>query len=109
LKSEARSTILKRAWKGAKSKMKDMFKDRLQEAALQTMCNTIWNNAIDKTINVYEVTESNVLSAVDVFNVSGITKECKDTSSESGAVNCAKNVVSAFSNFDPSGLLTVAG
>lgn len=45
--------------------------------------------------------------------LSGALKDCKASGSSSGHVNndiaCAKGIISTVSNFDPTGVLTIAG
>ena len=106
--SSFRDIILEKAKRAVINTSKDLIKGKLTEFAVTEICKAVWNTAITKTISAPEVDENKIADALDVFNVKGITTSCKDTSTEKGALDCSKNVLSGLSAFDPTGLLTIA-
>jgi hypothetical protein len=89
-------------------KGKEIFGDQLKNFAVETYCKTVYASATQKLESTLDVSEDILIGAVDIFNVSGIAKSCQNISSESNAIECAKNVLQGESGLDPRGILTVA-
>lgn len=106
--SEMKKKIINRAKKYVKEKAIEIAQGKIQEFAVGKICDAIWDSAEQKTLSAPDVTEQDALDAVDIFNVQGIISGCSDTSTQNGAIDCAKNVIDGLSTFDPTGLLSVA-
>jgi len=118
--SQFRSAILKRAKNQLKVTMKTKLKDFAKESisdAVQTkiiseICSKVWENIIDKTdpnpITEKETTPfyESAFKAIDILGIHDIYKGCSDVSD--GGLNCGKSITDTLSNFDPTGLLTIA-
>lgn len=105
--SEMKKKIINRAKKYVKEKAIEIAQGKIQEFAVGKICDAIWDSAEQKTLSAPDVSEQDALDAVDIFNVQGIISGCSDTSTQNGAVDCAKNVIDGLSTFDPTGLLSV--
>ena len=108
-------TIKTRAIAAAKSAGKSFVKfvgenvaQKSAETVIQTFCEPIVEDFVKRTVtSTISVEVDTIVSAVDIFNINGITDGCQDTSTD-GGVKCARNVVQGLSVFDPTGVLTIA-
>jgi len=100
--------ILQKAKDAIKDKAKDIIQGHITELTVKTVCKTVWDTAITKSIATPEINMDKITDAVDIFNVKGIMTECKDTTTEAGSISCASNIMSGLAAFDPTGLLTIA-
>jgi hypothetical protein len=108
LKGKFKDITFDKAFKYIKQYSKETFASGLSENFVKTFCTQIWNDLgikgeekVNSDINL-----DTVIDTVDVLNISGSVEACKDTSD--GGLNCAKNVLSSLSLFDPTGILSVA-
>lgn len=102
------ATLKKVLYNKAKAWLKDHAKDYAKDVGINfawnTVCETMWKSWESKGFKFAEINEKDVISAVDVFNVSGIKANCDGNN----PLGCAKNVMAGFSSFDPTGVLTIA-
>jgi len=108
LTGQFKDIILQKAKNAIKDQFKDIVKGHVTELTVKTVCKTVWDSAITKSISTPEVSLDKLADAVDIFNVKGIMTECKDTTTEAGSISCASNIMSGLAAFDPTGLLTIA-
>lgn len=117
LKGKLKDALIRRA----KAKVIDLTKDKIakeskdkaqavaKSVAMQSMCETVWNNLAGKQLTAPDVDSlgSKVLDAFDTFGVQSVFKQCSDPESD-GGLGCAKSIMEGMSNFDPTGILTIA-
>jgi hypothetical protein len=94
-----------------KSESKNWLKGRLSDVFVTGVCGGVWEQSIKKLVatSTKDYDENNLLAAVDVFSIQGTVTSCQDTSDSAKAMDCGKAVVDGLSNFDPTGVLTIAG
>jgi hypothetical protein len=108
LTSSIKNTIKNKAKAVLKKKAKAWVKGAVTEVFINGFCQGVWETSITKIVksNV-DVSESSILSAVDVFGVESMVANCEDTSGD-GGLECATSVIDGLSAFDPTGVLTIA-
>lgn len=106
--SELKEKLISKAKKWVANKARDIAKGLMQEQLVGVICETIWKSAEEKTLAAPDISGEDLLNAVDIFNVQGIAEGCSNTADTNGAIDCAKNVLTGLSTFDPTGLLSIA-
>jgi hypothetical protein len=107
--TELKKTIYNKAKEMLKNTAKDYAKEVASGIIPSIFCQGIWNESEKKlSLDNIEVSENSLLSAVDVFDISGTVKNCNNAGSD-GGLSCATSVVNTIANFDPTGILTIAG
>jgi hypothetical protein len=92
-----------------KAKAKEFSKEVASGIAPAIFCQGVWDESLIKiSQDNVEVSENSLLKAVDVFDISGTVKKCSNVGAD-GGLSCATSVVNTISNFDPTGILTIAG
>jgi len=85
-------------------------KDTVKSNVLGTICGAVFDQFLTKAEEEekkdYPAEFDTVASVLDVVNIKGSVEACSDLSD--GGDNCAKNVVTGLSTFDPTGILGLA-
>ena len=98
-----------------KDKLGEFIKDKVVEATKLTLmmkyCEVVFEDVTKKLNsdkeNVSDVFVSNLIDKLDVFGIRGIVDGCSKTQEDKGFA-CGQAVVDSLSNFDPTGLMTIA-
>ncbi len=117
----ARKSILMKASNQLKVTLKTTIKDLIQDSIVDAaktkiiteVCKKVWDTIIDKTdvtpVKKEEETENfyeKAFQKIDILGTYDIYTGCSDLSD--GGLNCGKSVSDTLSNFDPTGIMTVA-
>jgi hypothetical protein len=105
LKGRFQKDIIKKALSAVKNYAKDSIFSALKSNFISAYCSTVYETAINKADPDTTFNLDTVVGALDVLNLKGIIQDCSNTSE--GGLNCAKNVLTGLSTFDPTGLLGV--
>lgn len=93
-----------------KENVLDPAKETIKSNVLGTICTTVFDQFMKKSEeaekNDFPIDLETAASTIDVVNIQGSIKACSDLSDD--GLNCAKNVISGLSTFDPTGLLGIA-
>ena len=106
--SNIKNVVYNKAKELVKSKAKDFASEIANNIIPEVFCQQVWNaseNNLNSQSSV-EINEDSVLNAIDIFDIKGIVGGCSNTSD--GGLGCATAVIGTLSNFDPTGLLTIA-
>jgi hypothetical protein len=97
-----------KAFRYLKDYSSDIFVDGISESFVKNFCQQVWNELGNKGQGKLgsDINLDTVVDTVDILNISGSIEACSNTSD--GGLNCAKNVLSSLSLFDPTGVLSVA-
>jgi len=91
-------------------KVIDPSKDTIKSNVLGTICTAVFDQFMKKSEEEekkdYPAEIDTIASVLDVVNIKGSVEACSDLSD--GGNNCAKNVITGLSTFDPTGLLGLA-
>ena len=90
----------------AKDHAKEFILEKGQQLAVSSFCQTVYDGFLPKFKSDF-ASWATVVDAIDILGVQGTIKACSNTKADAG-VGCAKSVVGAASNFDPTGLMTIA-
>lgn len=108
-KSNAKNTIINKAQSILKEKSKEFAIEMASNIIPQAYCKGVWDESIKKlTIDTTEFDQNRLLAAVDIFSIKDVVDNCQNTTAD-GGLACATKVVGTLANFDPTGLLTIAG
>jgi hypothetical protein len=110
IKGQFTKVFIKKAIKKAQDFLKEKVTEGVTNTLVYTYCNTVANAAVEKTNSSVPswINEDTLVSAVDFLGVKGMITSCNsETTSKDGGISCAKGVLGAASNFDPTGLLTI--
>lgn len=92
-----------------KDKAKELGAGSLQDNFVINFCATVWKTSVERVMSTNDIMDTGKLTdALDLFNSKGIMTSCKDVGDVNTGIDCAANVISGLSTFDPSGLLVIA-
>jgi len=81
----------------------------IQRNLAYAVCDTVFDTVITQSKEFsMPNTLDQLVSSLDVLGVKNIVTSCTDTSDQKGQETCAFSVISSLSNFDPTGIVTVA-
>jgi hypothetical protein len=107
LKTFFKQTV-QRAKKAFIDNIKDLPVGMASEWAAENICSGVYTaaaNMVNGTSEPPSLDPVEIAKKFDVFGVSGIVDNCRDSDKKA---ECAKAIVSTASTFDPTGLLTIA-
>ncbi len=105
LKGRFQKDIIKKALNQVRDYAKDSIFSALKSNFISAYCSTVYESVINKANPETAFNLDTVVGALDVLNIKGTIQACSNTSD--GGLNCAKNVLTGLSTFDPTGLLGV--